>query len=98
MVMGSQSPFEELISLRNFGHVIAQSDKPPFHLRWSDDGRTVSLGGDVEVSMGKFRRLCDHFIKEAENLCNELMFGWEPPIDLSRVKDDTPPGRPRPAR
>ncbi|KJZ69835.1 hypothetical protein HIM_10763 [Hirsutella minnesotensis 3608] len=88
MIMGSQSPFEELISLRNFGHVMARSDTPPFLLRWSDDGQTVSLGGEVNVSMSKFRRLCDHFIEEAEALCNELLFRWEPPIDLSSVKDD----------
>ncbi|OAQ58466.1 telomere-associated RecQ helicase [Purpureocillium lilacinum] len=88
MVMGSQSPFEELVSLRNFGRVMARSDTPPFLLRWSDDGQSVSLDGEVDVTMAKFRRLCDHFISEAETLCSELMFRWEPPVDLSLVKDD----------
>ncbi|KAH6974818.1 hypothetical protein EDB80DRAFT_659046 [Ilyonectria destructans] len=88
MVMGSQSPFEELISLRNFGRVMSQSDTPPFLLRWSDDGQKISLGDKIEISMGQFRLLPEHFIEEATRLCTELMFGWDPAIDFARIKDD----------
>lgn len=41
MVMGSQSSFDELFGLRNYGRVIAKSDIPPFLLHWSDDGHEV---------------------------------------------------------
>ncbi|KAH7112034.1 hypothetical protein EDB81DRAFT_628075, partial [Dactylonectria macrodidyma] len=38
MVVGSQSAFEEFISLRSYGRVMARSDTPPILLRWSEDG------------------------------------------------------------
>ncbi|KAF9769836.1 hypothetical protein IL306_012675, partial [Fusarium sp. DS 682] len=65
MVMESQSPMEELLSLRNYGQVIARTDTPPHLLRWSDNGQVVSLGDEISVSMSQFRRLPEHFIKEA---------------------------------
>jgi hypothetical protein len=38
--------------------------------------------------MTKFRGLAEHFIVNAEGLCDELMFGLDPQIDLGLVKDD----------
>ncbi|KAH7248230.1 hypothetical protein B0J15DRAFT_562411 [Fusarium solani] len=88
MVMESQSPLEELLSLRNFGYVISRTDTPPCLLRWSDNGQVVSLGEEISISMGQFRRLPEHFIKEAAGLCTEMMFSWDPAIDLASIKDD----------
>ncbi|SCO92584.1 uncharacterized protein FRV6_16712 [Fusarium oxysporum] len=69
MVMGSQSSFEEFVSLRAYG-------------------QSVSWGQGVEISMGQFRALTEYLIKEVNGLCNSLMFGLEPDIDLSQIKDD----------
>ncbi|VTO87342.1 unnamed protein product [Fusarium graminearum] len=88
MVMESQSPMEELLSLRNYGQVIARTDTPPHLLRWSDNGQVVSLGDEISVSMSQFRRLPEHFINEAAKLCNEMMFAWDPAIDLANITDD----------
>ncbi|RBA11787.1 hypothetical protein FPRO05_14224 [Fusarium proliferatum] len=88
MVMESQSPMEELLSLRNYGQVIARTDTPPHLLRWSDNGQVVSLGDEISVSMSQFRRLPERFIKEAATLCNEMMFAWDPAIDLANITDD----------
>ncbi|KAM6506734.1 hypothetical protein FALCPG4_018851 [Fusarium falciforme] len=88
MVMESQSPLEELLSLRNFGYVMSRTDTPPCLLRWSDNGQVVSLGDEISISMGQFRRLPEHFIKEAARLCTEMMFSWDPAIDLSSIRDD----------
>ncbi|KJZ69022.1 hypothetical protein HIM_11581 [Hirsutella minnesotensis 3608] len=87
-VLGSESPFDEFISLRAFGRTLAKTDVPPFLLRWSDDGETVSLGDDIVITMDKFRLLSAHLIQEAERLCKELMFDWAPAVDLTRIKDD----------
>ena len=38
--------------------------------------------------MGQFRLFSDFFIEKAGRLCDELMFGWKPTIDLSKIKDD----------
>ncbi|KAH7227215.1 uncharacterized protein BKA55DRAFT_545827 [Fusarium redolens] len=74
--------------LRNYGQVIARTDTPPHLLRWSDNGQVVSLGDEISVSMSQFRRLPKHFIKEAAMLCNEMMFAWDPAIDLANITDD----------
>lgn len=76
------------MSLRNYGRVMAQSDPPTFLLRWSDDSQTVFYGDILQVTMSDFRRLPRYFIDEAESLCNDMMFGWKPTIDLSSLKDD----------
>ncbi|EXL65481.1 hypothetical protein FOPG_18291 [Fusarium oxysporum f. sp. conglutinans race 2 54008] len=88
MVMESQSPMEELLSLRNYGQVISRSDTPAYLLRWSANGQAVSFGDKISISMGQFRRLPEHFIKEAARLCNEMMFSWDPVINLSNITDD----------
>ncbi|KAF9770492.1 hypothetical protein IL306_011972, partial [Fusarium sp. DS 682] len=88
MVMESQSPMEELLSLRNYGQVISRSDTPAYLLRWSANGQAVSFGDKISISMGQFRRLPENFIKEAARLCNEMMFSWDPVINLSNITDD----------
>ncbi|RSL44777.1 hypothetical protein CEP54_014543 [Fusarium duplospermum] len=88
MVSGSLSPLAGLHSLRNFGQKVAKTEPPPFLLRWSDDGERVSYGDHFTLSMDEFRRLSDHFITRAEQLCDELMFGLEPNLDVSKIKDD----------
>ncbi|KAH7118435.1 hypothetical protein EDB81DRAFT_873174 [Dactylonectria macrodidyma] len=95
MVAGSPTPLAELHSLRNFGHRVARTEPPTFFLHWSDDGDRVSWGDDSSLSMQDFRGLADYFITRAEELCDELMYGFEPHFDLSKIKDDmtnTQPG------
>jgi hypothetical protein len=88
MITGSPSPLEEFQSLRDFGRVIARTDPPSFFLHWSDDGETVSYGDDFSLTMESFRGLAEHFLVKAEELCDDLMFGLNPVIDLAKVKDD----------
>ncbi|KAI5456259.1 hypothetical protein BGZ63DRAFT_367430 [Mariannaea sp. PMI_226] len=88
MVNGTQSPFEEMMSLRNYGRVLARTDSPAFLFRWSDDSQTIFHGDVMNVSMGNFRRLLDYFIEQAEALCDELMLNWRPSVDLTQIKDD----------
>ncbi|KAM5358751.1 hypothetical protein ACJA88_015294 [Fusarium oxysporum] len=38
--------------------------------------------------MNDFRKLPDYFITQAEALCDRLMFGMHPNVDLMKVKDD----------
>jgi hypothetical protein len=88
MVQGSLSPLAELHNLRNFGQKVAKTESPPFLLRWSDDGKVVSYGSDFSLSMEEFCGLADHFISQAEDLCDELMFGFVPNLDVNKIKDD----------
>ncbi|KAH7187015.1 hypothetical protein DER44DRAFT_816701 [Fusarium oxysporum] len=38
--------------------------------------------------MNNFRKLADYFLTQAEALCDQLMFGLHPHVDLSKIKDD----------
>ncbi|EXK75881.1 hypothetical protein FOQG_19357 [Fusarium oxysporum f. sp. raphani 54005] len=42
MVLGSQHPLGELVSLRDFGRNIARTEPPSILFHWSSDGETVS--------------------------------------------------------
>ncbi|KAH7118029.1 hypothetical protein B0J13DRAFT_599833 [Dactylonectria estremocensis] len=82
MVLGSQSPLGELLSLRNFGLGIARTEPPSILFHWSDDGEILSCG-DLSLSMENFRQLPAYFITCAEKICDSLMFGLEPKVDLT---------------
>ncbi|KAJ3499435.1 hypothetical protein NLG97_g323 [Lecanicillium saksenae] len=78
---------DNLAALRNYGRVIAKSDTPPFLLYWSDDGQKLRWNDATWLTMGQFRLLSEYFSKEAAKLCDELMLGLYPTIDLASVKD-----------
>lgn len=86
-VLGAQSPFEEFFSLMAYGRAMAASETPAFLLRWSDDGQVVSHGDALTLSMECFRTLPDTLLAEADRLCTELMYDWQPPVELKFVKD-----------
>ncbi|KAH6689252.1 hypothetical protein BKA61DRAFT_717673 [Leptodontidium sp. MPI-SDFR-AT-0119] len=53
-------------------------------IRQSDDGETVSYGDDFSLTIESFRGLAEHFLIKAEELCDDLMFGLHPEIDLAK--------------
>lgn len=55
--MGSQSSFEEFLTLRGYGRVMARSDTPSFLLRWSEDSQKVHWGNSSKLNMDQFRLL-----------------------------------------
>ncbi|PNP53054.1 hypothetical protein FNYG_15785 [Fusarium nygamai] len=65
MVLGSQYPLAELISLRDFGRNIARTEPPSMLFHWSNDGEMVSHA-TFQITMNSFRKLADHFITQAE--------------------------------
>ncbi|KAH7111690.1 hypothetical protein B0J13DRAFT_461702 [Dactylonectria estremocensis] len=88
MTSGCLSPLAEMHNLRNYGHIVAQTEPPSVFLHWSDDGQTVSYGYQFNLSMQSFRRLPDYFINKAEGVCAELMLGLQLDINLAAIKDD----------
>ncbi|KAH7199165.1 hypothetical protein BKA60DRAFT_411898, partial [Fusarium oxysporum] len=87
MVLGSQSPLAELVSLRDFGRNVARIEPPSVLFHWSSDGETVSNGA-LRLTMREFRKLPDYFITRAEDLCDKLMFGVKADVDFLKIKDD----------
>ena len=87
-IQGPPSPFDELFTLRNYGRVMAKSDTPPFLLYWSDDGQTVRWNNSKPLTMDNFRLLQGHFIRQASDICHQLMFAFEPVMDLANIRDD----------
>ncbi|KAH7016030.1 uncharacterized protein B0I36DRAFT_336427, partial [Microdochium trichocladiopsis] len=88
MLTKSMTPLPEMLSLRDYGRVIARTDTPSYFLYWSDDLQTVSYGDSFTISTGAFRQLSAYFIKLAEELCEEPMLGLQVDVDLAKVKDD----------
>ncbi|EXM12959.1 hypothetical protein FOTG_18571 [Fusarium oxysporum f. sp. vasinfectum 25433] len=67
MVLGSQYPLAELISLRDFGRNIARTEPPSMLFHWSNDSETLSHA-TFQITMNNFRKLADHVITQAEAL------------------------------
>ena len=88
MVIGAQSCFAELISLRDAGRTISRTEPPAFILRWSDDGNTVYFGPERSLTINDFRQLSDYFISQAEKLTKKLMLGIVLDIDLASMRDN----------
>lgn len=62
MVAGTESPFDELTSLRTSGCDIAKSDTPAFFWAYSDNNQTESFSKDMSSSIADFHRLVlDYF-------------------------------------
>ncbi|EXK25629.1 hypothetical protein FOMG_17728 [Fusarium oxysporum f. sp. melonis 26406] len=66
------------------------SGRHPWIFRGSSEipTRSTVSHATVQVTMNDFRKLPDYFITQAEALCDRLMFGIQPNIGLSRVKED----------
>ena len=94
MVVGAESPFDELRALRNYGMVVARGDPPSVFLRWSDDLETVSYGDTFSITMTQFRGLAGLFVTRAETTVDRLMLGLQPEVSLSSVSDDLTNERP----
>ncbi|KAH7029932.1 uncharacterized protein B0I36DRAFT_412480 [Microdochium trichocladiopsis] len=82
MLASSITPLPEMLSLRDYGRVIARTDPPAYFVRWSDDLQTISYGDSFSVAMNKFRRLAEYFITQSEETCRDLILG------LRRVEKD----------
>jgi hypothetical protein len=67
---------------------VVKTELPPFLLCWSDNGKVILYRSDFLLSMEEFRGLADYFITRVENLCDELMFGFKPHLDISKIKDN----------
>ncbi|KAJ9634892.1 hypothetical protein H2199_008756 [Coniosporium tulheliwenetii] len=87
MVYGCLTPLGEFQSLRAFGRKLAETDPPAFTMRWSEDGQTAYYD-DGCITMEAFRKFGHHISEKAETLCDTLMYGWSPDLNLSEVKDD----------
>jgi hypothetical protein len=86
MCLGCQSPFGELLSLRNFGRSLTRSDGPSFRVRWSSDAQTVSWD-DGQLSMDQFRALSKTAFDSATLCMERLMYGLRPRMQLDHIRD-----------
>jgi hypothetical protein len=87
LVLGCESPFEEICTLMCYGRKAAENQTPATIMHWSEDGETVSISDICTVKMSELRALPSYLIEEAGRLCRELLFGMRPDCCLSRVKD-----------
>jgi hypothetical protein len=84
---GCLTALPEFVSLLAFGHKVAHTDGPTIQFHWSDDGQQISYG-DHTLGMEQFRSFSHSLIERCGQLCRTLMYGWEPPVQLDRIRDD----------
>jgi hypothetical protein len=86
LCLGSPTPMNELLSLRDYGRVIGRSDGLSFRVTWSEDGETVAWDKH-NMSMAQFRRIAHDTNEATEKVCRQLMYGWSPQVDLGSIRD-----------
>jgi hypothetical protein len=84
---GCLTPLLEFVSLLAYGQKVAHTDGPTVQFHWSDDGQTISYG-DNSLSIQQFRNLSHSLMDQCTQLCRKLMYGWEPLVQLDKVRDD----------
>jgi hypothetical protein len=87
LVLGCESPFGEIYTLMCYGRKAAENQAPAITMQWNEDKETVSISNACTIKMGELRELSRYLIKEAWDLCQELLFGIEPDFRLDRIKD-----------
>ena len=93
MLPGCPTPLGEFQSLRAFGKRQAALDPPSFFLHWTAGGDMVILG-DFRLTITAFRTLPEHFVREAGTLCDALLLGLRPTVNLETVQDSFTESRP----
>jgi hypothetical protein len=86
MCLGSQAPMGELLSLRSYGRAFSHSEGPSFRVHWSDDGQEV-FWEKHRLTMSQFRRISGVVLEDARVYCKRLLYDWQPPCELMKVKD-----------
>jgi hypothetical protein len=93
LLRGSLSPLGYLIERLRHGRATAKHDGPRTNISWSPDGQCLHLG-DHKITMSQFRSTIQATIHRVCRLTDELLFGWQPSIDLTHFRDDLVTRRP----
>lgn len=82
-----------LIETLRYGRAIARKEGSGGNISWSADKETLQLY-DQQLTMTAFREMVWSTVRECREQLQELMFGWEPAINLSRIVDNMAERRP----
>ena len=86
-----------LIELLAVGRAIARKEGPRTNISWSADGQSLVLFqpeerqwqlGQGSITLLSFREMVKSAICHCHQLTEEMMFGWQPLVDLNRVVDN----------
>jgi hypothetical protein len=83
---GSAYPIGQLLETLAYGRAIARKEGPRTNISWSLDKQTLDLDGQL-IGMYSFRSMVWLAIQDAQTALRQLMFDWEPAIDLSAIQD-----------
>jgi hypothetical protein len=86
LIRGQFYPIGELIERMKLGRVIAHNACSKPLMQWLQDKQVLRCLSD-EVSMSDFKTWVQQAIVEAETQLKDLMFGFTPTVDLSKVAD-----------
>ena len=83
---GSAYPMSRLLETLAYGRAIAKKEGPRTNISWSLDKQTLDLNKQL-ISMYSFRSMVWLAIQDAQAALHQLMFNWEPAIDLNTIQD-----------
>jgi hypothetical protein len=90
---GGIHPMGRLIETLRYGRAIARKEGSRGNISWSPDKETLQLYNQ-QLIMRAFREMVWSTVRECRAQLPELMFGWEPAVNLSRVVDNMAERRP----
>jgi hypothetical protein len=69
-----------------YGRALAKKEGPRTNISWSLDKQTLDLNKQL-IGMHNYRSMVWLAIQDAQTALRQLMFNWEPAIDLSTIQD-----------
>ena len=88
MLRGCYSPLSELIEMKAMGRSILNREGVPGNLTWAADGRSFTIGNNKVVRLSEFCTVYQDSITRLREGVANMMLGWEPEVDLSKIHDD----------
>lgn len=88
MLRGYYSPLGEILERRAFAKGIVKREGLPSNLAWAPDGRPFTIGNGKQVRLTEFCTMHHDAVVQVINGLNEMLLGWRPTVDLSKIRDD----------
>ena len=85
---GGLHAMAHILELLYQGRTIAKREGRRANLSWSPDGQVLQIDGAGTFSMVQFRTMAWLTIQDCQKLLRELMFHWQPAVDLDAIQDN----------
>ena len=85
---GGPHAMAHILELLYKGRTIAKREGRRANLSWSPDRQVLHMDNVGAFSMAQFRTMVWVTIQDCQKLLQELMFGWQPAVNLDAIQDN----------